>query len=71
MAVDDNDHLALLLILQDFVRTVDIRVLVNQAVTSIVPDHFNRNIKLIFAANAVTQRRHLRTTLNSVRPHKH
>ena len=50
---------------------VDIRVLVNQTVTGIVPDHLNRNIELIFATNTVTQRSHLRTSLNGVRPHKH
>ncbi|SUX74605.1 Uncharacterised protein [Citrobacter freundii] len=41
MTVDDDDHLALLLVLQDFMRAVNIRVLVNQTVTGIVPDHLN------------------------------
>ena len=71
MAVDDDDHLGFVLILQDFMRTVDIRMLVNQAVTGIVPDHLNRNIKLVFTAYPVTQGRHLRASLNRVRPHEH
>ncbi len=71
MAVDNDDHFALLIILQDFMRAVDIRVLVNQAVTGIVLDHLNRNVELILTTNTVAQRRHFRTTLNRIRPHKH
>ena len=71
MTVDDDDHLALLLVLEDFMRAINIRVLVNQTVTGIVPDHLNRNIELVFAAYAVTQGRHLRASLNRVRPHEH
>lgn len=32
--VDDNNHLALLVVGQDFVRAFDVRVLVNEAVTA-------------------------------------
>ena len=71
VAVDHHDHFALLIILQDFMGAVDIRVLVNQTVTGIVPDHFNRDVQFIFTAHAVTQRRHLWTTFNRVGPHKH
>ncbi len=48
MAVDDYDHLALLVVLQDLMGTVDLRMLVNQAIARIVPDHFDRHVELIF-----------------------
>ena len=46
-------------------------MLVDQAVTGIVPDHFNRHVELIFAAHAVAQRGHFRPALNRIGPHKH
>ena len=51
--------------------TVDFRMLINQAVTGIVPDHFDRHIQLIFPAHTITQRRHFRATFNGIGPHKH
>ncbi len=39
MAVNDHNHLAFLVVLQDFVGPVDLRMLVNQTVARIVPDH--------------------------------
>ncbi|CSH66813.1 Uncharacterised protein [Shigella sonnei] len=71
MAVDNHNQLALLIILKDFMGTVDFRMLVNQAVTGIVPDHFDRHIQLIFPAYTITQRRHFRATFNGIGPHKH
>ncbi|MNT52870.1 hypothetical protein D3C72_1899190 [compost metagenome] len=52
-------------------RAVDVGVLVDNAVTCIVPDHFDGHIEFVFTAHTVAQRRHLRATLNCVSPHKH
>ena len=71
VAVDDHDHFALLIVLQDFVGAVDLGVLVDKAVPRVVPDHLDRHVELIFAAYAITQRGHFRTTFNRVGPHKH
>ena len=71
MAVDHHNHFALLVVLQNFMGAVDFRVLVDQAVTGVVPDHFDRHVQLIFAPNTVTQRGHFRAALDRVRPHKH
>ncbi len=58
MAVNDHNHLAFLVVLQDFVGPVDLRMLVNQTVARIVPDHFDRHVELIFTAYAVAQSGH-------------
>ena len=71
MAVDDHNHLALLIVLQDLVGAVDLRVLVDQAVARIVPDHFDRHIELIFATHPIAQGGHFRAALNRISPHKH
>lgn len=71
MAVNDHNHLAFLVVLQDFVGPVDLRMLVNQTVARIVPDHFDRHVELIFTAYAVAQSGHFRAALNRIGPHKH
>ncbi len=71
MTVDNDDHFAFLVILQDFVGAINLRVLVNQTVASIVPDHFDRHVQLIFPPHAITQRRHFRAAFNGIGPHKH
>ena len=46
-------------------------MLVDQAVTGIVPDHFDGDVELIFTTHAVAQCGHFRSALNRIGPHKH
>ncbi|MNN43831.1 hypothetical protein D3C81_1580920 [compost metagenome] len=46
-------------------------MLIDNAVTGIVPDHLDRHIQFIFAAHPVTQGRHFRAAFNRIGPHKH
>ena len=47
---------------------VDIGVLVDDGITRVVPDELDRHIELIFAAYAVAQGGHLRSTHDGIRP---
>ena len=49
---------------------VDIRMLVDEGIPGVVPDKLNRDIQLIFASDAVTQRGHLRAARDGVGPAK-
>ncbi|MNS41886.1 hypothetical protein D3C72_742530 [compost metagenome] len=71
VAVDHHYHLAFFVILKDVVGAVDIRVLVDNAVARIVPDHLNRHVQLIFPAHTVAQGGHFWAAFNRIGPHKH
>ena len=71
MAVDHHNHLALLVVLQDFMGAVDFRVLVDETVAGVVPDHLDRHVQLVLTAHAVAQGGHFRATFNRIGPHKH
>ncbi|MNE55447.1 hypothetical protein D3C80_1502790 [compost metagenome] len=46
-------------------------MLINQAVTGIVPDKLDRHVQLVFALHAVTLGGHFRPTQNGIGPHEH
>ncbi len=71
MVINDHNHFAFLIVLQNVMGAIDFRMLIHQTVTGVVPNKFDRDIQLIFPLNPITGGGHFRSTLNGIGPQEH
>ncbi|MNE54260.1 hypothetical protein D3C80_1490260 [compost metagenome] len=68
--LNHHDHFALRIVLQNIVRFIDVRVLIGDGVTGIVPDELDRHVQFFLATHPITPGGHLRASYNGIGPAK-